>query len=225
MTSSGVFRLPPHIRRVLPAATAETWARILPLVPAAAYLAGGTGIAVQLFHRKSRDLDFFLEARVDLIELAQQLHEAGDFVPSLLQDDTLNGVFDACKLQFLLADTQRVIEPFVQIAGLRVAGLGDLLATKLKVIADRGALRDYFDIMILEQQAGRTVEEGLALAIARYHPEVPDQMVTSIVRGLGYFGDVADDPGLPASRRVIERYWRRRQPEIVRRLDRYSGQE
>jgi hypothetical protein len=214
-----------EIRAVLPPETALAWERILPLVPACAYLAGGTAIAVQLLHRVSRDLDFFLAEPVDLLQLAADLGGIGDFAPTLLTADTLNGMLDRVKLQFLLTAQQRVLEPLLEIGGLRVAGLGDLLATKLQAVAGRGELRDYFDLMTIERQAGRMVEEGLALAIARYQPEVPDQMVVSMVRALGYFGDVADDPGLPVSRVTIERYWRRRQPVIVRHLDRYQGYE
>jgi len=47
-------------------------------------------------------------------------------------------------------------------------------------------------------------------------------VVSNIVRGLGYLGDVTDDLQLPVKRSVIERYWRRRQPEIIRHLDRHA---
>lgn len=46
--------LPERIRRILPPDTAKTWSTLAPLVPAAAYLGGGTAIAVHLGHRVSR---------------------------------------------------------------------------------------------------------------------------------------------------------------------------
>jgi len=58
--------------------------------------------------------------------------------------------------------------------------------------------------------------------VARYRPRVPEDVVSNIVRGLGYLGDVTDDLQLPVKRSVIERYWRRRQPEIIRHLDRHA---
>lgn len=195
----------------------------MPVLPDSAYLVGATAIAVHLGHRESRDLDFFLSAPEDLVALADALGETGDFVPTTLQDDTLHGVLDEAKVQFLLADAQHVLEPLTTVAGIRVAGIGDLLATKLKVLAGRGELRDYFGVMTIEQQAGRRVEEGLALVVARYRPRVPDQVVDSIVRSLGYFGDVDDDLQLPVERKAIERYWQRRQPEVIRSLDRRAG--
>jgi len=44
---------------------------------------------------------------------------------------------------------------------------GDLLATKLKVIGDRGELRVYFDVLTIERNTGHRVEGGLAVVIER----------------------------------------------------------
>lgn len=214
--------LPDQLAKVLPRATRRAWERIVPLVPQSAYLVGGTALAVHLHHRESRDLDFFLQFPEDFPSLAEELGLAGNFVATTIEDNTLNGVLDDAKIQFLVADTQRILEPTITVAGLRVAGMGDLLATKLMVISDRGELRDYFDIMTIETEAGRLTEEGLGLVVARYRPRVPEDVVSNIVRGLGYLGDVTDDLQLPVKRSVIERYWRRRQPEIIRHLDRHA---
>ena len=40
---------------------------------------------------------------------------------------------------------QHLLEPPEEVDGLRIAGLSDLMAMKLKVVGDRGELRDYFD--------------------------------------------------------------------------------
>ncbi len=111
------------------------------------------------------------------------------------------------------------MEPITEIAGQPVAGLRDLVATKLKVVGDRGELRDYFDLLVLEREAGIRAEEGLALVIERFRPVTPEAVILHIVRDIGYLDDVADDPALPAERTEIEDYWIGRQPEIVRSLD------
>jgi len=105
---------------------------------------------------------------------------------------------------------------------VRVAGIGDIFATKLKVIGDRGELRDYFDLMAIEQQSGRRVEEGLGLFMTRYHVPPDDSAVTHIVTALGYLEDVDEDDLLPVEKDAIARYWRKRQPEIVRNLARFA---
>lgn len=169
-----------------------------------------------LHHRLSRDLDFFTDGPFDAAELAGILRARGSFAVTDQSDGTLNGVFEHTKVQFLDASTQRPLRDFTEIDGVRIASLPDLLATKVKVIADRGELRDYFDLMVIEERTDLTVEEGLVLFVDRYRPASPESAVSAIVRGLGYLDDVNDDPGLPVGRSVVEAYWWRRAPEIVR---------
>ena len=76
-------------------------------------------------------------------------------------------------------------------------------------------LRDYFDLMTIEQRTDRTVDEGLALFLERFQPEFPDQALNHIVLGPGYLNDVDPDDALPVSRQQIVDYWTRRQPEII----------
>jgi hypothetical protein len=208
-----------RIRRILPPDTASTWETIAPVVPAAAYLGGGTAIAVHLAHRMSRDLDFFFHhGSVDLDELARKLSATGPFAVTERVPGRLNGVFSATRVQFLHADEvrpQHLLERPQEIDGLRIAQISDLMAMKLKVVGDRGELRDYFDLMTIEQRTGRTVDEGLALFLARFRPEYPDQAINHILLGLGYFDDVDPDDTLPVPRRQIVDYWTRRQREII----------
>lgn len=101
-----------------------------------------------------------------------------------------------------------------QFGGVRLASLADVLATKLKVIQDRGALRDYFDLMVLDDYI--SIEEGLTLLVQKYDPIAPAGVIANVVRGLGYLDDVEDDPSLPVPREDIEAFWARRQPEVVK---------
>ena len=212
--------LPTWLQEILPADTAYTWETIAPLVPRTAYLAGGTAVSVHLRHRVSRDLDFFYhQAAVDLDDLAGKLSEAGPFAIEQRRPGTLNGVFSQTKLQFLHADEGRrqtlLAEPTL-VEGLYVAGLPDLMAMKLKVIIDRGELRDYYDIKEIEERAGLTVDQGLGSFLARYHPDDDRQQVLAIIRALGYLEDVDEDESLPLGKNEIERYWQPRQPELLK---------
>jgi hypothetical protein len=218
--------LPDWLQGLLPDETAATWVEIAPLVPEGAYLGGGTGLAVHLRHRPSRDLDFFFhEPTLDLDALVDRLRARGPFAVSQRAAGTLNGLYHETRLQFLQAGLERPerrLEPTIRVGGLEVAGLGDLLAMKLNAIAGRGQLRDYFDLMAIEQHGGRTIEEGLGLFLARYRPAHEDSALTPLLLALGHFDDVADDPFLPVERTVIVDYWERRQPEIVAALDRHG---
>lgn len=202
----------------LPSGTAAAWRALAPVVPDSAYLAGGTAITVHLKHRISRDLAFFMEAPFDVDELIERLESVGQFAPAMVDDGTVNGIFDGTKVQFLDASTQFSLQAPTEFAGIRLASLSDLIAMKLKIIQDRGELRDYFDIMLIEQQGGISVDAGLKMLVDRYRPRAPEGVVAGVVRALGYMGDVENDPSLPVSRQTIEKYWQNRQPELLRHL-------
>lgn len=220
---SGSRDFPQHLVALLPRETREAWTRVGNVLPHEAYLVGGTAITVHLGHRVSRDLDFFTSTPFDPEALEAALRAVGEFEVTLLTEGTLNGMFEWTKVQFLDASSQRMIEKPVKVAGIDVAQIPDLLATKLKVVGDRGELRDYFDMQYIETETSHRVEQGIAFYIERYRPRPPEPTVAHIVEALGYFGDVADDPSLPEERESIERYWRRRQPEIARSLAKFGA--
>lgn len=199
-----------EIRPYLPAGTANAWAKISPVIPKSAYLMGGTALTVHLHHRMSLDLDFFTEDAFDIDGLSQQLSSIGSFVETQVASGTLNGIFRDTKVQFLEASSQTNLEAPKDFAGIRVASLPDIFASKLKVIGDRGAIRDYFDLMVIERDTDLRVEEGLELFVRRYHPRVPDMALAHIVRGLGYLDDVELDPQLPIDLSEVRQYWTRR---------------
>ena len=218
--------LPGELAGVLPDDTARTWMSIRDVVPTAAYLGGGTAIAIHLRHRVSRDLDFFLREPIELERFVDVLAATGRLAVQQFDPEpgrqTLNVLFGATRLQFLEASSVRVLEPLGRVAGVMVAGIGDLLAMKLKVICDRGELRDYFDLLAIERQGHRRVEEGIALALEKYRPRAGQAFVQAVVRGLGYLDDVQEDPGVPIPKGGGAAYWEHRVPEIVRSLSRYG---
>ncbi len=209
---------------VLPKATTEAWPSVASVAPADAVLMGGTALAIHLHHRVSRDLDIFTTDEFDPDEIEARLRRLGLFATTLKGEGTLNGVFNEAKVQFLWAREQRTLEAPTPVAGLPVGSLSDLFATKLKVIADRGELRDYFDLMTIETRAGRRAEEGLALYLHRYGIDETHPTVEAIVRGLGFLDDVNDDPHLTREhghgiRASVASYWAARQQELIAHLD------
>lgn len=211
--------IPPDLIPFLPGTTADTWVKVAPLVPESAYLAGGTGLTVHLRHRVSRDLDFVLERHEDLERLREALEEVGRLGVTYQDEGTLNGMLDGTKVQFLRAGDQKMLRRPTVVARVQVASVEDILATKLKVIMDRGEMRDHFDLMEIDRGAMR-VEEGIALFLEKHRPRDVDQTVTAVVRSLAYLEDVADDPAVPVGRDAIQDYWTRRQREVVENLSR-----
>ena len=212
--------IPDDLRASLPPDTARTWEAIRPLVPAAAYLGGGTAIMVHLRHRVSRDLDFFFDADIDLDALAAALIRAGAFAATMHTETTLNGVFFGTKLQFLDARGQHAVDEDLRVGGLRIASIRDCVAMKLKVVGDRGEFRDYFDLLAIEEAERGTAEMGLGDFLDRYRPKDPGSALLHIVEALGYLDDVDEDDLVPRTKSEVASYWARRQPAVLRAMGR-----
>ncbi len=223
-SASDAGRLSVELRRALPAATVRAWETLSPRLPSELYLGGGTAVAVHLRHRESADLDFFFHrASVDLDQLVELLARLGPFAVTRRAPGTLRGLFGTTKVEFLHADEarpQQLLEEPTVVAGLRVAGRKDLMAMKLKVIGDRGELRDYFDVMKLDQEGVISLEDGIALFLERYHLDPTADALSHLVRALGYLDDVEEDDALPVSKEDLAEWWQHRQVALIRALDR-----
>ena len=185
---------------------------------------GGTALAVYLEHRQSEDLDVFVHSPFDPLSLLRRLQERGTVEGDYWSEGTLNCVFENVKLQFLSATGQQPIERGQKVGEMAVGSFADVVATKLKVVGDRGELRDYYDLMCIEMMGDTDVMAMLDWYYIRYGVSRTHQSVYHIVRALGSFNDVADDPWLSASLGkpglldTVARYWQRRQPEIAKGL-------
>lgn len=216
--------LPGDLSKVLPADTARAWSELAPILPHDLYLAGGTAIAVHLQHRESRDLDFFHHRRaVDLQALAETLGRTGAFAVSHEGAGTLRGLLGGTKVEFLHVDEtkpQSCLERPHEVAGLRVAGLKDLMAMKLAAIGSRGETRDYFDVKTIEERVGLSVEDGIALFVERYDVRPGSEALRHLVAALGHLDDLDPDDLLPIDMDDLVDWWRRRQARLVRNLSR-----
>lgn len=181
-------------------------------------------MAIYLEHRQSEDLDLFVHSPFDPPALLQKLRGMGRVEDEFVEEGTLNCVFEEVKLQFLLATAQSKIAPGRRFGEMPVGSFPDIVATKLKVVDDRGELRDYYDLMCIEEQGKADVYLMLQWYCRRYRLQSTDQSVYHIIRALGSLHDVADDPWLteslgdPGLFRRVEEYWRSRQEEIARRF-------
>lgn len=219
-SSSG---LPDELVKKMPPGTSETWLKIAPILPTSAYLSGGTALIVHLMHRVSRDLDIFLERPEDLRTLWTQFQHLGDARATRLDDSTIHCVIDGTRVQVIEAATLKMVSPLTVTGGMRVASVNDIMAMKLKVIVDRGELRDYFDIMTIEESRRVMAETGLAFALEKYSPTQPDQFIKLIVVALGTLDDVEDDPALPVSKDVVVDYWMKRQRSLMKHIAMFGG--
>lgn len=207
-------------RGVLATPLIDAWPHVAAVVPDDGILMGGTALALRIRHRVSRDLDLFTTDSFDPYEIERRLLSRGRFVTDHRDQGTLDGTFEGARIQILWARGQKVLAPPTVMAGMRVGSLQDIVATKLNAISGRAQLRDYFDLMCIEQTADLRVEEGLQLFMDRFAVDSAHPSVSAVLRGLGFFDDVPEDPGLEESqgrgtRSRVVNYWTRRQQQII----------
>jgi hypothetical protein len=81
---------------------------------------------------------------------------------------------------------QHAVDDDIAVGRLRVASIRDLVTMKLKVVEDRGELRDSFDLMAIEQAERGSAEMGLGDFLDRYRPTDPGSaLLPAVLRATG----------------------------------------
>ncbi|MBV1707852.1 MAG: nucleotidyl transferase AbiEii/AbiGii toxin family protein [Hyphomicrobiales bacterium] len=181
---------------ILPPAQLRLWPKLAGAAQLGFVLYGGTAIALRLGHRQSVDFDFFASAPLDREAIMSS-------IPDIAQCETLRDERRTLSLRtpegvyvsfFGDLTTGRVGDPEMTDAGIAVASLADLLATKTKVILQRAEAKDYRDIAALVR-AGVSLPAALSAARAMYGSAFnPRESLKAMV----YFGD-GDLESLPDS--------------------------
>ena len=153
--------------------TSAVWPVLAGIVPDGTVLMGGTALAIRVAHRRSEDLNLFTPHEFDPDPLHESLNNRGNFVLSRKSPGHLHGTFDGVKVDILWnADATILHEPTI-IAGLPVGSIQDVMATKLRAITDRHILRDYFDVMCIEQ-LGPDLRRPVDPEVLAVHPSDVD---------------------------------------------------
>ena len=175
------------------------------------YLSGGTGLALQLKHRESEDLDFFSRREFVPESIQSQVVKLGKLANVILDKGTLNCVLHGVKLQFLHYP-YKLLEKPLTYHNLSISSLLDIACTKLITISSRGNKRDFIDLyFILEHY---TLPQ-LFSALKKKYVAVEYNEV-HILKSFVYFTD-ADKQPMP--RMLISVQWKevkRRTQQVVR---------
>jgi len=155
------------------------------------YLAGGTGLALQLGHRMSLDLDLFSERPWSAASLPAALRALGPTVIDLEGEGTLVGAVGGVRAS-LFYYPYPLVEPLLQTpAGVPLAGLLDIACMKLIAVSQRGSRKDFVDLYFLSL-AGVDMRHTLA-ALPRKMPGIEHNLV-HLARSLAYFADAENEP-------------------------------
>ena len=189
---------------VLPDEQRELWPALADVLESFV-LYGGTALALRLGHRTSVDFDFFSSEPLDLERLFAIPFVRGAEVlqrgpATLTISTTRTGSGAPVKVSFFGdLDMGRVGHPEQTDDGVAwVAAIPDLFATKLKVLLERVAARDYLDIAAI-LRSGALLKNGLGAAVALYGSQFPPM---EAVKALAWF-EVDDARNVDAATREV----------------------
>ncbi len=182
------------------------------------YLAGGTGLALQLRHRLSLDLNFFTKKDIDTKILIQKIKKLGKFSIEKEDENSLIGRFKETRITFLKYDYPCLFS-FKNFQGIKVADSRDIGCMKISAVSSRGNKKDFIDLFFICQKL-ISLEKLLKL-FAKKHKSV-NYNTMHILKSLVYFEDAEKDPMpkmiIPVSWKEIKKFFKREVKEIKNAL-------
>jgi hypothetical protein len=154
-----------------------------------AYLAGGTGAALQLGHRISNDLDFFTSEKFDCDLFIDALNRLTDFKLDEKKWGTVLGYLGETRFSIFWY-RYAVVLPLKAYENIGVMDVREIAAMKLEAIATRGKKRDFVDLYYVIKQ-GESLDRLIALYEAKYGRN--GNKMVHILKSLAYFDDAEND--------------------------------
>jgi len=154
------------------------------------YLAGGTGVALQLKHRVSIDLDFFTKKDIDTKTLIQKIKTWGEISIERETENTLIATFNGTRVSFLKYDYPLLFD-LKQIKEIKVADLRDIGCMKIDAISSRGMKRDFIDLFFICKEV-ISLKNLLSLFKRKY--KSVNYNLMHILKSLTYFEDAENNP-------------------------------
>jgi len=148
------------------------------------HLAGGTGLALQLGHRLSVDLDLFSLAPFDSSFYLEYLEKNYQFALDYSSISTLKGSIDGVKVDFI-AHAYALILPVLETELIRIYSMADIAAMKVNAIAGNGTRsKDFVDMYFLLEIY--SVQQILEFYQNKYN----DRNIFHALKSLNYFDEV-----------------------------------
>lgn len=183
-------------------------------------LAGGSGLALQIGHRVSEDLDFFTSQPFASSSLATSLAAKADKLEEILTEaQTFIADLEGVKCSFFYHEIPLTFK-MVFYEGLKIAHWRDILAEKFKTLAQRGSKKDFYDIFCVLQAKKISLEEAVSIFRKRFQSSGVNYY--HVLRSLAYFEDADLDPdpktlkGFDVSWQEVKSFFVNRQPEFER---------
>lgn len=153
-------------------------------------LAGGTGLALQLGHRRSDDLDFFRREPFASEELVTALARVGPIRVQSRSAGTLHVTLAGLRVSFLSAEAP-LLFPGTPYRGLTIADTRDIAVMKVVAIGGRGSRKDFVDLFFYVRGGGSL--EAVFDMIRRRFAGI-DFNEYHLLRSLTFFDDAETEP-------------------------------
>jgi hypothetical protein len=181
------------------------------------YLAGGTGLALQVGHRRSLDFDFFRPQPFDPNDLLRQFEHVGTLVARRAEVNTLTVDIEGVSTSFF-AYSAPLLRPLLASPwSINLAAIADIAAMKLSAIAGRGSRKDFVDLYFICVQA-LSLTEVLQLFDEKFRG-VPYERY-HVLKSLTFFDDAEVEPmpemAQPASWEDIKQFFLTEVPALLR---------
>jgi predicted nucleotidyltransferase component of viral defense system len=154
------------------------------------YLAGGTGLALQIGHRDSIDFDFFSSKEINtesLFEKIKSVFKDHDISKISEEKNTLNVLIDSeIKFSFLTYE-YKMIGSLINEEYLKIASLEDIACMKLSAVTGRASNKDYIDLYFILQQI------RLNDLLKKSSEKLPELDSNLILKSLLYFDDINNE--------------------------------
>lgn len=155
------------------------------------YLAGGTGLALQLGHRDSIDFDFFKEGDFDtvlLIEKISLIFASHKLTITQQEKNTVSCLIDDSIQLSFFSYNHSLLYPFIETDYFNIASITDIGCMKLSAISSRYVEKDYVDLYFILQDL------SLSLLLEDFIKKYPNFDKSLILKSLVYFDDVLREP-------------------------------
>lgn len=153
-------------------------------------LAGGTGLALQMGHRYSEDLDLFSPHVFEPDIYVHRLANLGRVTIQHRAAGTLHAVVDGVRVSFLQSQAEFLF-PGTPYRGLTVADPRDIAVMKIVAIGGRGSRKDFVDLFFLFR-SGIALETVFDLLRRRFGGV--DYNEYHLMKSLVYFDDAEAEP-------------------------------
>jgi len=156
------------------------------------YLAGETGLAIILAHRKSYDFNFFSKDQFStekLLEIIVKSFKEDEVILSEIKEDTLIVFLNNIQVSFFQYNYP-LLKKLNKKDGLYIASLEDILVMKVIAIIQRGTKKDFIDLWTIMKEKKYSLQDIFIFCKTKYGKAFSESIA---LKALTYFKDAEEE--------------------------------